>query len=77
MKFAITFSSTMICCLLVATQEKNLYVTSVTQSEPTVVKFVGYLASRLLILASRFGNNPSMADEEAHTIRMYMYYIFL
>ena len=76
MKFAITFSSTMICCLLVATQETNLYVTSVTQSEPTVVKFVGYL-SRLLILASRFGNNPSMADKEAHTIRMYMYYIFL
>ena len=50
---------------------------SVTQSEPTVVKFVEYLASRLLILASRFGNNLSMADEEAHTIRMYMYYIFL
>ena len=52
-------------------------MTSVTQSEPTVVKFVEYLGSRLLILASRFGNNPSMADEEAHTIRMYMYYVFL
>ena len=52
---------------MVATQETNLYVMSVTQSEPTVVKFLESLASCLLIFAGRFGNNLSMVHGQRST----------